>query len=188
VRRDNTGEWWAYLPYEWRFVDMFVHLGDRARATELFNYLMRDRRPSQWNHWAEIVWKDSTAPKNIGDMPHSWAGSDFLRAVRSMFVYERDRDTSLLLGAGIPASWLEDSTGVSVKGLPTYYGRLNCAMIKRGDHVTVEIGGDVAMPPGGIILVPPLTRPLRSVTGDGKVARGGYEVMVEKLPARVVLE
>jgi len=76
---------------------------------------MRDRRPEGWNHWAEVVWRDASTPNFIGDMPHTWVGSDFLRSVRSMFVYERERDNALVVGAGIPESWVRDPAGVAVK-------------------------------------------------------------------------
>ena len=57
-----------------------------------------------WNHWAEVVWRDPRTPRFIGDMPHTWVGSDFIRAARSLFVYEREADQALVIGAGIPAA------------------------------------------------------------------------------------
>ena len=42
------------------------------------------RRPAAWNQWPEVVHRDSLAPKFLGDLPHTWVGSDF---VRSLLVY-----------------------------------------------------------------------------------------------------
>ena len=44
----------------------------------------------------------ATTPRFIGDMPHTWVGSDFIRSVLDMLAYERGRDGALVLGAGVP--------------------------------------------------------------------------------------
>jgi hypothetical protein len=47
-----------YTPYEARIIGSFVLLGQKERAAELMQFLMKDRRPPAWNHWAEVVWRD----------------------------------------------------------------------------------------------------------------------------------
>jgi hypothetical protein len=59
-----------------------------------------------------------------GDVPHTWIGAEYILAFRSMLAYERAADRSLVLAAGVPASWL-DAGAVGVTGLPTYYGTLD---------------------------------------------------------------
>ncbi len=88
-----------YTPYEWRVAGSFVRLGRRDRAQALFDFFMADRRPSGWNHWAEVVWNEPRMPRFIGDMPHGWVGSDFLRSFLDLFAYE-GAGGSLVLGAG----------------------------------------------------------------------------------------
>jgi hypothetical protein len=183
-RKNNTVPWDAYLPYDARFVGAYVFLGQRDRAYDILSYLMGGRRPPAWNHWAEVVWKDRDAPKSIGDMPHSWAASDFIRAVRTMFVYERERDDALVVGAGIPPVWLEDPGGVSVRGLPTFYGRLDMTMRKEGGVLITELSGEMTMPPGFILLKPPLAGTPLSVIG-GRALPGTEGVVVDRLPASV---
>ena len=39
-----------------------------------------------------------------------------------LLAFEREADHSLVVGAGIPAEWLEADGGVGVDGLPTWYG------------------------------------------------------------------
>ncbi len=90
-----------YTPYEWRVAGSFVRLGRRDRAQALFDFFMADRRPPGWNHWAEVVWNEPRMPKFIGDMPHGWVGSDFLRSFLDLFAYE-GAGGSLVLGAGLP--------------------------------------------------------------------------------------
>ncbi|MGH7454397.1 MAG: discoidin domain-containing protein, partial [bacterium] len=100
-RRDGKIEWKDYTPYEVRNISALVLLGQKERAHELLNFFLHDQRPPAWNHWAEVVWRNPKETKFIGDMPHTWVGSDFIRAMRNMFVYERERDEALVIGAGI---------------------------------------------------------------------------------------
>jgi len=136
------------------------------------------------------VWRDPGAPRFIGDMPHTWVGSDFIRSVRMMFAYERESDQALVLGAGLPAAWVATEHGVSVKRLPTHYGVLNYTLRADGpDAVRLRLSGDLAVPSGKIVVSSPLPRPLRSVKVNGKpvdtfTADGA---VVGEFPADVVL-
>ena len=120
--------WTAYTPYENRLIGSFIYLDEPERAHELIKFFLNDQRPRGWNHWAEVVWKDKRHPGFIGDMPHTWVGSDFINAVRSMFVYESasggDYDSSLVLGAALYQDWIDSPDGMSVENLPTYYGEI----------------------------------------------------------------
>ncbi len=182
----------GYSPYELRNVEVLVRLGRRDRANELLAILFRDQRPAAWNQWAEIVWRDPWTPRFIGDMPHTWVGSSFVRALRTMLAYEREEDRALVLAAGVPLAWLAPATGgVGVKRLPTYYGVLNYTLetVKEGT-LRMRLAGDLTPPPGGVVLMPPLPRPLRAVTVNGAPLAdvGGEAVTVRAFPAEVVLE
>jgi hypothetical protein len=179
-----------YTPYETRVIGTFVYLGQRRRAEEALDFFMHDRRPPSWNQWAEVVWRDPATPKFIGDMPHTWVGSDFIRSVRAMFVYEREQDTSLVLGAGIPESWLADTTGIDVGGLPTYYGGLSYRMQRLHDSFTVSIRGGLQIPSGGIVVTSPIAAPAKRVTVNGTpvIPSATQEVIVRELPATVFRE
>ncbi len=98
-----------------------MRLGELDKAHAAIDYFMSHRRPRHWNHWAEVIYRDPLTPRFIGDAPHGWVGSDFLRSVRNLFVYERDN--ALVLAAGIKPDWLDK--GVSIRNLPTYFGRLS---------------------------------------------------------------
>ncbi len=186
-RRDDATGWNDYTPYENRLIGSFVFLGEKERAYSLLKFFMNDRRPHAWNDWAEVVRRDSSAPGFIGDMPHTWCGSDFIRSVRSMFVYEREKDSSLVVGGGIPDEWVSDSSGVHAANLPTYYGPISIDLRKVGKKVTVALGGNAHIPRGKIHLVSPLTQQFTSAAVNGKKARraAGNEVIVERLPATV---
>jgi hypothetical protein len=190
-RRDNKVEWDVYTPYEVRTVEALVRLGQRERALELMDYLLADQRPQAWNHWAEVVWRDARFPKFLGDMPHAWIGAEFVRAVRSFFAYERDSDRALVLAAGIPQSWLDSDTGVGVQRLPTGFGTLSYSLRREGpDELRLKLSGDLALPPGKIIVKAPAGRPLREVDVNGRPI-GTFttdEAVVGEFPADVVLK
>ena len=154
-RRSGEETWDAYTPYEIRNVGAFVALGWRERADTLLTWFMRDRRPPGWREWAEVVDKDSRHARFIGDMPHTWVGTDFVRSVQEMLAYERESDSALVIAAGIPESWLADS-GVVVRGLQTRWGTLGYRLTHTRGRVRLELDGDgLRVPPGGIIFQPP---------------------------------
>jgi hypothetical protein len=189
ARRAGTDGQEAYTPYEWRTVGAFVRLGWRERAKELADFLFADRRPPAWNQWAEVVWRDPRAAKFIGDMPHGWVGSDYIRSVLDLFAYERPEDGSLVLGAGVPADWVRASGGVSLRGLRTRWGRLDLAMREERNGLRVSISGGLRVPPGGFAVRPPLAAAPRRVTVGGKaVPFSGTELVVRRLPAEVLFQ
>src|SRR6185436_3465685 len=104
-RRDGKEPWDAFTPYEIRNIGAFVRLGWRDRAQELLKFFMAYRRPAGWRQWPEVVFKEERANRFLGDLPHTWVGSDFVRSVIDLLAYERESDDALVLGAGVPASW-----------------------------------------------------------------------------------
>ncbi len=150
-------DWVQYTPYELRLIGALVRLGQRDQALRLLHFFLGDRRPAQWNAWAEIVWRDPKTPAHIGDLPHSWIGAEFLLALRSLFVFERESDASLVLAAGLDPRWLAGAFEVAANNLPTYYGNL-CYTLRLEQETTVVLSlwGTIDVPPGGFVLRPPL--------------------------------
>ncbi len=168
-RRQTVNGSDGYTPYELRNVGAFVRLGQRDRAFEVLETMLADQRPAAWNQWQEIVWHDARAPRFIGDMPHTWVGSGFIQSVRTMFAYEREADHALIVAAGLPAEWVMSDSGVAVKRLPTYYGVLNYTLRSEGANaLRLRLSGDLAIPPGKIVLAPPLPGPLTAVRVNDK--------------------
>jgi hypothetical protein len=189
ARRDGTLEWDAYTPYELRVVGTFVRLGWRARAHEALDFFFRGQRPRAWNQWPEVVWNDSTKPAFIGDLPHTWVGSDYIRATLDLFAYMRESDQSIVLGAGIPGDWVTTAPGVTVRDMATPYGPLGFTMRGSASEVTVTIEAGMTVPPGGILVRSPFDGRIASATVDGAAvppAATSSEVRVTRLPARVV--
>jgi hypothetical protein len=182
-------DWEAYTPYELRTVGTFVRMGARRRAHALLAWFLEHQRPAAWNHWAEVVYRDAAAPRFIGDMPHTWVGSDFIRSVVDMFAYERAEDSALVLGAGILPEWLTaPDARIAIRGLRTPYGTLDYTVSRRGQDIAFELGGDVRVPPGGFVIVSPLDRAIASVVVDGSAQEvGAGEVRLSGKPALLVL-
>jgi hypothetical protein len=187
-RRDGA-PWEAFTPYEMRNIGAFVRLGWRERAHELLDFFLFCQRPAGWRQWPEVIWREERAPHFLGDLPHTWVGSDYVRSFLDLLAYEREADGALVIGAGVPVAWLAPAPGVVVDGLNTHYGPLAYSMRRVGEGVEVRISArGLRVPPGGIAVRPPLAR-IGQATVNGKaVAPGpGGEVVVRELPAEVVL-
>ena len=186
--RDGKADWDVFTPYEIRIIGAFVRLGWRDRAQELLQFFMSYRRPSGWAQWAEVVGRDERAARFIGDMPHTWVGSDFVRSILDMLAYERAEDDALVVGAGIPTAWITPGPGVKVRDLRTAYGRLSFTMRASGNAVEVRIEKGLRIPRGGIVVSPPAGG-FRQATVNGVAApiTPAGEVVVRELPASVEL-
>ncbi len=167
-RRDGA-PWEAFTPYEIRNVGACVRLGWRERAHEMLEFILDYQRPSGWRQWAEMVFHDEREGRFIGDMPHTWVGSDYIRSLLSMLVYWQEDADALVLGAGIPSEWLTEKEGVTAQNLPTPYGSIDFRMGREGETIVVEIAGDLILPGGGIVIRAPLTGPVQAATVNGEV-------------------
>jgi hypothetical protein len=153
-QRRDSDDWDAYTPYELRHVGLLARLGHPDRACEVLRWYAQHQRPAGWNHWAEVVTRDPRSPRFVGDMPHTWVGSDFLNAVRAIFLYEKG--DSLVAFAGVPSGWVASGEQVGFDGLMTVYGTISGRLRRQGDTVTVRLWSDaprrvdvrVPVPPG----------------------------------------
>jgi hypothetical protein len=169
ARLAGTADWEGYTPYELRNADALLRLGEPASALRVLRAVVADQRPAAWNQWQEIVWRDATAPRFIGDMPHTWIGAMYLRVLRSLFAYEDEASDALVLGAGLAPEWIDAAEGVGVERLPTHYGTLSLHVRRETPRsVRVRIDGDVRVPEGKLRIRLPIDAPLRRVVVDGK--------------------
>ncbi|MHB8913126.1 MAG: discoidin domain-containing protein, partial [Lysobacter sp.] len=169
-RRDGSREWKDYTPYELRTVGSFVRLGWRERAHEALAFFFADQQPRGWNQWAEVVSRTPRKPFFVGDLPHAWVESDYVRSTLDMFAYTRDLDDALVIGAGIPADWL-DGEGVAVEGLRTPYGVLGYALRRDQDEVRLRLSPGLTLPAGGVVLQLPAAMKVGSARINGSPAR-----------------
>ncbi|HET9233394.1 MAG TPA: hypothetical protein VFP10_04585, partial [Candidatus Eisenbacteria bacterium] len=155
---------------------------------QALDWFMRHQRPSGWRQWPEVVWRDERAPKFIGDLPHTWVGSDFVRSVIDMIAYERESDDALVVGAGVPAKWLSQAPGLSVRGLRTRYGPLDLRMLATNGTLEARIDG-IKPPRGGIVIAAPGVTSKWTATVNGRrstISTAG-ELHLTAVPATVRL-
>ncbi len=189
-RLNPTDNWINYTPYEIRVAGTFLYLNEKEKTHKLLNFFFNDQRPKNWNHWAEVVWKDRNEPKFIGDMPHTWIGSDYITVIRSIFGYEREDDSSLVLGAGIIPKWLERSQGISINNFATRYGDISYQIKKQNSEIIIKVDGKISIPNGGIIFKSPSDKNIRSVLINNKVYNkfDKNEIRIDKIPSNVIVD
>ena len=185
-RRDSGKPWDAYTPYEWRNVGALVRLGERDRALAVADYLLRDRRPLGWQQWAEVVSRDAREPRYLGDMPHGWVSSDFLRATMDLLAYDAPERQAWVLGAGVAPAWLQ-GPGLSLRNLHTPRGPLSYRARRAGATTTVQIEGGMQLPAGGLVMALPGMAAPFSVRIDGQplACLPPAGIVVRKLPAKL---
>jgi hypothetical protein len=168
VARGGREDWVAYTPYEIRHVGSFVRLGWRERAHELLAGYLADRRPAGWNAWPEVVTRDPRLPRFLGDLPHGWVASDFVRSFLDLLAYEDRAGEALVLAAGVPAGWLERPEGVGVADLRTPWGPLGYRLTRYPWGVRYRLDAGGAEPPGGLVFAWPLAGRPAAARADGE--------------------
>ena len=187
-RRDGKIKWTNYTPYENRVIGSFIFLDQPNQAHDLIKFFLNDQRPSGWNHWAEVVWRDYRFPGFIGDMPHTWVGSDFINAIRAMFVYENEYDSSLVIASALYEDWINSKEGISVENLPTFYGEISYNIKKESKKFLVKVYGDIEMPKGNIILKNFNSMKLPKkvlVNGKNSTEFSNNSILINEFPATV---
>ncbi|MEP6473376.1 MAG: discoidin domain-containing protein, partial [Gemmatimonadota bacterium] len=188
TRIDSSREWDAYTPYELRTVGALLRLGQTERAWALLDSFLADQEPPAWHQWPEIVYHDPRALRFIGDLPHTWVGSDFLRSAADLFAWERERDSALVVGQGIKPEWL-DGVGVTVNQLHTWWGTLSYKARRQGLGILLTIDAGVNVPAGGIVIgLPGIAG--RAIQVDGTDLPPGPEgqYRIHHLPARITIQ
>ena len=182
--RRTDKSWDAYTPYEWRNLGTFIRLRWRDRSMELIDFLMNDRRPREWNQWAEVVGREPRKSRFVGDMPHGWVASDYGRSLLDMFAFERPADETLVLMAGVPKAWTQQE-GFSVKNLRTPYGPLTYSLRVEDDKVVLDVA-EIRMPNGGLAVAwPEDDQPQHQNIQRGQARWLGTELRITQLPFTV---
>jgi len=184
TRGTKPGNERTFTPYEVRSADAFIRMGDREKGLAMLRYFTENSvYPHNWNHMAEVIHARKRAPSYIGDMPHTWVGSGYINAVRSIFVYE-DNGT-LVAAAGIDPKWVDDS-GVNVARLPTQYGKLNYRIEKgKADSVIIQVTGEASPPEGFEIPLPDAWKAMTVELNGEQIDPVNGLIVFDTLPARI---
>lgn len=189
ARENKDNNWLNFTPYEVRTIGSFIFMDEIEKAHKQIDFFLKYQRPQSWNHWAEVVWKDERHPEFIGDMPHTWVGSDFLNSIRTMFVYENDFDSSVVIGAGLYQDWIDSPDGISIKNLPTYSGDLSYSIKKSVHSYSIKICGEHFSIPSGKIIIKNFNgnKLPKSVFVNGKESKDftNDKIVVKEFPAEI---
>jgi hypothetical protein len=121
-------------------------------------------------------------------MPHTWVGSDFINAMRAMFIYENEYDASLVVGAGLMQDWIDSPDGISIENLPTYFGEISYSIKKFENSYKINLSGSAVIPNGGIVLKNFNGKKLpKNVLINGKESSSftNSTITVKKFPAEI---
>lgn len=171
----------SYTPYEVRSVQAYIYMNQKERAHALLSFLMRDRRPLGWKHFAEVVHYPYRLGQYVGDMPHTWIGAEYINAIRSMLVYEKGN--TLIVGAGIIEDWLKEGQEILVKELPTELGKVSYTLKKNNNQINMYISGNLK-PNSRIIIKSPVPQNIQKVIVND-IESDKYnskEVFIDQLP------
>jgi hypothetical protein len=187
ARRDGTRAWQDYTPYEWRNVGAFVRLAWRDRALAALRYFMADRKPPAWNQWPEVIGREPRTARFIGDLPHGWVASDFLRSALDLFAYEDPAGQSVVLAAGVARAWLA-GRGLRVRAIRTRFGPVSYRLRERAGRLELELPAGIAVPPGGFAFSIPAAAPdgVAQIDGVPTPYHGGT-VLLRSAPCRVTI-
>ncbi len=183
ARSQGRREWKDYTPYELRTIGALVRLGQAERAHAMLLFFFNDRRPLGWNQWAEVVLPRLREVRFLGDMPHAWVSSDYIRSALDLFAYEREAEGTIIIGAGLAPEWLARGD-VEVRGLSTTFGALDYSLVRaqRGWVLRLEraaSGARLAWP--GSAALPKALHEGRALTWQGR------ELPLPRAPATVQL-
>ena len=129
ARADGSKPWKDYTPYELRTVGALLRLGQPERAHAMLDFFFKDQRPAGWNQWAEVVLPGYRQVGFLGDMPHAWISSDYIRSALDLFAYEVESPAALVIGAGLKPEWLA-AGDISLRDLSTAFGPLSYRLLR----------------------------------------------------------
>lgn len=190
-RREVQNDFLSFTPYEIRNINSYLLLNQKNRAFKLLNFMLRYQRPSNWNHWAEVVWRDSTFPGYIGDMPHTWVGSDFINAFRNMFLYEDEVDSSLKILMGFSESFLNQQNYFELKNFRSIFGSLNLKVQKVNEkQFNIDLSGEMNLNGWKIYIYNPGSKNLSSVFINNKEIFdfNNQRIEVTEFPSKIIIK
>ena len=155
---------WDFTPYELRNVLTYVRLDRPADANEVLSEQLRYRRPLAWQMFAEVVHSRLRHPGYFGDMPHTWIGTEYVRAIIGMLMHEGPTALELLPGA--PPAWLAGA-GLRISELHTGYGQLTMTARQEGARLRLTLGAGLR-PNTALNVKWPSRKKPKSVVVDGQ--------------------
>ncbi|MBN1127180.1 MAG: hypothetical protein JXA82_19410 [Sedimentisphaerales bacterium] len=131
--------------------------------------------------WREEQNPKGKAPKYVGDMPHNWAGAEFIRLVRHLLILERG-DELHLLGV-MPDSWAIPGSQIKMKQIPTSFGivSLEVQFLKDGHSAIIRLVPPHREKPKKIVIhLEHFHKSIESVFLDGQPVKAEFPINTQK--------
>ena len=180
--REGVPEGTGWLPFRasWNYATAFyaqvwLYVGRPDKALAYLYAMANHASPTRtWRE--EQSFADSGDALVFGDMPHNWASVEFVRLVRSLFVFERGEGLDLL--AGVPAAWWTGGRAFGIEATPTRFGDASVRVEPAGDGARLQVtlrprSGQVGLPRARVWL-PEGAGPVHY--GEGELAPGWNDI------------
>lgn len=157
----------SFWPYGFELALCYVMLNRREVAHEMIRWHLNHQSFSNAYAWAEQI--DTTTHRfRAGDMPHCWVAADYVNLLRGLLLYETE--DQIVLGAGIPKSWLETGKQIAVDRAPTVFGEIGYSIDwgQKEKQLVVQLFGKARPPAGFLLKLPYDLEEIASATADGK--------------------
>jgi len=157
---------WRYFPLARAHQSLLA--GNRAAGYRTLEYHLDHPQMRRWyafdeggksgsGGWGPLrtTWNGSIA------MPHGWAVAEVQLLLRDCLIYEDGGQ--LVLFAGVPESWFTDARGMSIRSLPTHFGRIDISWKGTADGAMLRLDGAASPPVGFVLSLPASLKPTVSV-------------------------
>jgi hypothetical protein len=162
-------ESWRYFPLARAHQSLLA--GNREAGWRTLEYHFDHPQMQRWyafdeggksgsGGWGQLrtTWNGDVA------MPHGWAIAEVHLLLRDCLAYE-DND-QLVLFAGVPQSWFTDQAGMTIKDLPTHFGKLSALWTTTSHGATLRLKGEAAPLRGFRLVLPEALKAHVSVNGQ----------------------
>lgn len=103
------------------------------------------RLATSTGQWPEAI-HPATKGGCMGDGQHSWASAEWIAMMRNCFVMEEPKKNGLIVGAGIPSSWLTPGNHLFFGPTPTIWGEVTISIDVSDEHLDVTCDGEWLLP------------------------------------------
>ncbi len=182
----HQGHFW---PYGFELAQCYTFLGRREITEEILRWHLDHQTYPGVYSWAEQI--DTTSLWfHAGDMPHCWVAADYMNALRACLLYEEN--DRIILGAGVPRTWLTTGRSYGIANAPTFFGTLSYSVgvSRNRKQVSLTLDGTARPPKGYSIRLPLDASAVRSVgvdRGTATIERTG-EILLKAGVRRITIK
>jgi hypothetical protein len=118
------------------------HFLDHHVAPGLYTYSEGDGDENSFGHWQHVRGWDRIPCVT----PHGWTAAELFLLLRDCMLHEKG--DSLVLGAGVPAEWIDAGEPFGISDAPSHFGKVSWRFDPATARLDVSTERDV---PGGIV-------------------------------------